>query len=180
MSDCHPETEVPKTASKDSEAAGVSDPVNPGFNASAAARAATLLALLTSLAGLLCLRIDVYDDSAMLLGARLVHAGWKPYSDFYTHYGPLIYDVLALFRRLPANPGVALRLCEGAFFVLTYAALVWLVRRAEKSLFASMTWIPAAVLALSAVFQLPAFLGFAWSVVALALIAALPGWSRCA
>jgi hypothetical protein len=168
------EADVPRPGATDRDAAGAPDTVGSGFRTLTAARAAALLVLLTSLAGLLCLRIDVYDDSAMLLGARLLRADLKPYRDFYTHYGPLIYDVLALFGRLPANPGVVLRVCQGAFLVLTCAFLWWLVRRVEKSLFASMTWVPFAVLALSSIFQLPAFLAFAWSSIALVLIAVLP------
>jgi len=178
MSDRLGEDNVRGSGPTEGDLAGAPRTVGSGFHALAAARAAAFLVLLTSLAGLLCLRIDVYDDSAMLLGARLLRAGWKPYRDFYTHYGPLIYDVLALFGRLPANPGVVLRVCEGAFFVLTCVALVWLVRRAEKSRAVSAAWVPAAVLALSAVFQLPAFLAFAWTSIALVLIAAVPTLPR--
>ena len=62
---------------------------------------------------MLCLRLGVYDDSLLPLGARLVRAGQLPYRDFYTHYGPLGFGLLAVPMKWVGNPGVALRLAQG-------------------------------------------------------------------
>jgi hypothetical protein len=153
------------------------------FNSPAASRAATLVVLAASVFGLLCLRIDLYDDCAMLLGARLVQAGRLPYRDFYTHYGPLIYDFLSLFQRLPANPGVILRLAQISALILSTCLFVRLARRATDSRSSSsrsfsLTAVPVAVMSLSAVFQLPAFLAFSFSLLALGFFADLPTTSE--
>jgi hypothetical protein len=75
-------------------------------------RLLTVLVLAASALGLLSVPVNVYDDSLLLLGARLVTVGKLPYIDFYTHYGPLGYTILALLVRLFGDPGLALRMGE--------------------------------------------------------------------
>src|SRR5438552_13786085 len=58
-------------------------------------RALLMLALATSALGLLSFPIGEYDDSILMVGARLVARGKLPYIDFYTHYGPLGYTILS-------------------------------------------------------------------------------------
>src|SRR5215471_2969562 len=59
-----------------------------------------LAVILGSLPGFLESPIGFYDESAVLLGARLRSQGLLPYADFYTNYGPLGYDLMRPFLRL--------------------------------------------------------------------------------
>lgn len=138
-------------------------PSHPGWVASALAAAAVVLSAL----GLLCTRVGVYDDSLLLVGARLVGAGWLPYRDFYTHYGPLGYFILEPVMRWIGNPGLALRLCQSLGLALLTALLLLQLERSGKR--PSLVALPLAALALSAAFALSAFLGFGLAAATLAL-----------
>ena len=128
---------------------------------------AAALAVVLSAAGLLCLRLGVYDDSLLLLGARLVRAGQLPYRDFYTHYGPLGFGLLAVPMKWIANPGVALRLAQG--FGLAGVTLLFGLAlrrlRARPGTFAAA----GAVLAFSAAMAQSAFIGFGLAAASVAL-----------
>lgn len=115
-------------------------------------------ALIVSVLGLLCLRIDLFDDSAMLLGARLVRAGKLPYVDFYTHYGPLGFSVLGRFLSLPVNPGLSVRIAQSSGLIAAALLFAAMERRVRRR--ATGAGLFVALAAVSAVFQLPAFLGF--------------------
>ncbi len=113
--------------------------------------------------------VDIYDDSLLLLGARLVTLGKTPYIDFYTHYGPLGYTILDLLVRLFGNPGLALRMGE----ILLLAAMAIL----SHVLFRSLQPVgplreypvPLVVGGLSAAALQPSFFGFAFATGALVL-----------
>ena len=68
---------------------------------------------LASVWGLLCLPLDLYDECVLLVGSRLVRAGKLPYVDFYTHYGPLGYNLMAPWLGV-GNPGIAYRLAQAS------------------------------------------------------------------
>ena len=132
---------------------------------------ATILAVLLSAVGLLCIRVGVFDDSLLLLGARLVGAGETPYRDFYTHYGPLGYVALAPVLRAIGNPGLALRGAQAVGLAILTALVFVALRRTDRRL--PTLAFPLAVLALSAAFALSAFVGYGLAAAALALYA---GW----
>jgi len=138
-------------------------PSHPGWVAPALAAAAVVLSAL----GLLCTRVGVYDDSLLLVGARLVGAGRLPYRDFYTHYGPLGYFILEPLMRWVGNPGLALRLCQSLGLALLTALLLIQLERSGKR--PSLVALPLAALALSAAFALSSFLGFGLAAATLAL-----------
>jgi hypothetical protein len=110
------------------------------------------------------MRLGVYDDSLLLVGARLAGAGWLPYRDFYSHYGPLGFAALAPVLKWLVNPGLTLRVAQSAGLIVLTALLAIAARRSRTSLA-----FPAAVAALSPAFALPAFLGFGLAAGALAL-----------
>jgi hypothetical protein len=93
-----------------------------------AAAAALAAVWIASLAGLLWIPLDLYDEPALALGARIVRSGGFPYVDFYTHYGPLGYGLMALFLEL-GNPGIAYRLAQGLALAVVAVPMVPLVRR---------------------------------------------------
>jgi hypothetical protein len=130
---------------------------------------AVIAVLLASAAGLLCTRIGNYDDSILLMGARMVRAGRLPYVDFYTHYGPLGFSLQGLFSGLLGSPPVALRIGQAIFLaVLGGAALLAARRRGGLA----GAWAAAAfTLALSPVALLAAFYGVALTLVALGAFA---------
>jgi hypothetical protein len=127
------------------------------------------LTVAVSALGLLCTRVGVYDDSLLLVGARLVGAGRLPYRDFYTHYGPLGYFVLDPMMRGIGNPGLALRLAQAIGLALLAALLLLLLRRCDAP--PGRLAFPLVALALSSAFALAAFLGFGLAAAALALFA---------
>jgi len=132
-------------------------------------RLLTALTLAASALGLLSLPASSYDDSLMLLGARLVAAGKIPYIDFYTHYGPLGSTILAFLVRLCGNPGLALRL--GEVLLLAATAVLWhvLFRSLQAESPLGEYPVPVLVVAVSAVALQPAFFGFAFATGALVL-----------
>ena len=136
----------------------------PGFlSGSLVPRLLTALVLAASALGLLSVPVSIYDDSVLLLGARLVAGGKTPYLDFYTHYGPLGYTIQAFLLRLFGNPGLALRM--GAILLLAGMAILWHVL--FRSLLPERPLreypVPFLVGAVSAVAIQAAFLGFAFA-----------------
>jgi hypothetical protein len=124
--------------------------------------------------GLLCRRLGVYDDSLLLLGARLVAAGREPYRDFYTHYGPLGYTLLAGPLETLVNPGLTLRLSQGAALAGVTALLLAALRRTEVR--PSAIAAAGAVLAFSAALAQSSFIGLAFACAAVAVYASGRGF----
>ncbi len=116
------------------------------------------------------MRLGVYDDSLLLVGARLSGAGWLPYRDFYTHYGPLGFEALAPLLEWLVNPGVTLRVAQSAALI-GLALLLGLAARRSGARLGSLAF-PAAAAALSPAFAVPAFLGYAFAAGAAALFLA--------
>ncbi|HEY2797434.1 MAG TPA: hypothetical protein VGK26_06060 [Thermoanaerobaculia bacterium] len=127
----------------------------------------TVFTLALCAGGLLTTRLGVYDDSLLLLGAKLAGAGWLPLRDFYTHYGPLGYTLLAPVLKWLVNPGLALRVAQSGALIVV-AALFGLAARRSDVTPGSLAF-PAAVAALSPAFAVPAFLGFGIAAAATAL-----------
>jgi hypothetical protein len=124
-------------------------------------RLLTVLVLAASALGLLSVPVNLYDDSLLLLGARLVAGGKTPYIDFYTHYGPLGYTILSFLVRFFGNPGLALRM--GAILLLAGMAILWhvLFRSVQPESPFREYPVPFLVAAVSVVAIQAAFLGFA-------------------
>lgn len=124
------------------------------------------LVAVLSVLGLLCTRVDFYDDSALLMGGRLVRADWLPYVDFYTHYGPFTYTVQGFFLTAFGNPGLALRIGQAILLLLlTYLAIVSF-RKLEGG--AAAGWgVFFLLVALSSTSRLAAFYGFGLAVASL-------------
>jgi hypothetical protein len=139
------------------------------FSGSLVPRLLTVLVLAASALGLLSIPISIYDDSLLLLGARLVAGGKTPYIDFYTHYGPLSYTILAFLVRLFGNPGMALRV--GEILLLVGLAILWhvLFRSVQPESPLREYPVPFLVGVASGVALQPAFFGFAFATGALAL-----------
>jgi hypothetical protein len=124
-----------------------------------------LVAVLSAL-GLLCTRVDFYDDSALLMGGRLVRAGWLPYVDFYTHYGPFAYTVQGLFLAAVGNPGLALRIGQASLLLLLALLAIVSVRKVGEG--AAAAWgVLFLLVALSSTSRLAAFYGFGLAVASL-------------
>jgi hypothetical protein len=139
------------------------------FSGGLVPRLLTVLVLAASALGLLSVPVEVFDDSLLLLGARLVTFGKIPYIDFYTHYGPLGYTILAFLVRLFGNPGLALRL--GEIFLLAGMAVLWHVlfhSLQPKSPFREYP-VPFLVGGFSAIALQASFFGFAFATGALVL-----------
>jgi len=126
---------------------------------------------LLSVLALLQIRVGAYDDSIFLLGARLVRGGRLPYIDFYTHYGPLGYTLVAAGSRISRNPGLALRILQAAFLAATLLLLLAMTRKKPNSIVAPLGLGGAAFGAFAAanVFRSAAFLGFAFCFAALSM-----------
>ncbi len=133
----------------------------------------TLLIVLASTLGLLCMRLGVFDDSALMLGARLFRAGKLPYRDFYTHYGPLGYVLFVPFPPwIGNNPGLALRLAQAATLAALAALLLVAFRSLRGTLDRDAIAVPLATLALSPAIALSAFAAFGFSAASLLLFVA--------
>lgn len=123
-----------------------------------------LVAVLSAL-GLLCTRVDFYDDSLLLMGGRLVRGGWLPYVDFYTHYGPFAYTVQRLFIQAVGNPGLALRIGQASLLLLLILLTIVSVRKVEG---AAASWgVLFFFIALSSTSRLSSFYGFGLAIAAL-------------
>ncbi len=91
---------------------------------------APLIAFLLSFALLLALmdlRLGVYDEAILLVGARLVAEGAVPHRDFYANYGPAQFAVLAGLFKLFGPSFLAARvydtLIRAAIVAVTYRML---------------------------------------------------------
>lgn len=135
----------------------------------AAPRIITFLVLGASAIGLLSTPIGDYDDSLMLVGARLVGVGKTPYIDFYTHYGPFGFTLLLALVHLFGQPGLALRIGE-ITLLAGIAILIHVLCRSlqPRSLLREYT-VPILVVAFSLVAAQPAFFGFGLATAALVL-----------
>jgi hypothetical protein len=141
-------------------------------------RALTALVLVASGLGLLSLPISGYDDSILMVGARLIERGKLPYIDFYTHYGPLGYTILSSLLGALGHPGFALRV--GQITLLTgIAVLLHLLFRSLQSgsRLREYAVVPV-VLAFSQLAMEPAFFGFAFATACLVLFTLARNASR--
>jgi len=123
----------------------------------------TALIVLASVVGLLSIPLGVYDDSLMIVGARLLGAGKLPYVDFYTHYGPLGYTLIDGLSRLTRDPLLAMRILQAALLAFV-AVLVHVAVRRFSAPGRSEIAAPLAVLALSGSAAFPSFLGYGFTV----------------
>jgi len=149
-----------------------------GLSEGVAPRTLSILVLVVSALGLLSFPLGGYDDSILMVGARLVARGKLPYADFYTHYGPLGYTILAALLRLLRHPGLALRIGQIALLTGIAVLLYWLFRSLQpRTRFREYVVIPV-VLAFSQVTMEPAFFGFAFAAAGLALFTLARSASR--
>jgi hypothetical protein len=136
-------------------------------NAVLAARVLTAALVVLSSIALFSIPLGEYDDSLVLVGARLISAGELPYLDFYTHYGPFGYTLVGLLIRLTRSPALALRLAESGLLaglaILTHTT----VRRAARDPARSESTVPFAVMVFSAAALFPSFPGLAFAAAAL-------------
>jgi hypothetical protein len=137
-------------------------------NAVLAARGLTAIVVILSSVGLFSIPLGEYDDSLLLVGARLISAGELPYLDFYTHYGPFGYTLLELLIRLTKSPALGLRFAEcgllAGLAILAHAT----VRQAANDPTRSESTVPFVVVAFSATALFPSFPGIAFAAGALA------------
>ena len=131
------------------------------------ARGLTALIVLASVVGLLSIPLGVYDDSLMIVGARLLGAGKLPYVDFYTHYGPLGYTLIDGLSRLTRDPLLAMRILQAALLAFVAVLVHVAVRRLSSVPNRSEIAAPLAVLALSGSAAFPSFLGLGFAVASL-------------
>ncbi len=142
----------------------------PGILASALVpRTLTMIVLGASGLGLLSVPIGEYDDSVLLVGARLVASGKTPYIDFYTHYGPFGYTVLSALLQIFGHPGLALRIGQIALLAGIAILIHLLFRLLQPQNRFREYAVPLLVLANSQVAMEPAFFGFAFATVGLVL-----------
>jgi hypothetical protein len=146
------------------------------------ARGLTALTVLASLLGLLSVPMGVYDDSLMIVGARLVAAGKLPYLDFYTHYGPLGYTFIDGLSRATLSPILAMRVLQAALLLLVALLLHAAARFSSEASNRREAAVPLAVLALSGSAAFPSFLGLGFAVASLLMfvVARSMRWSRAA
>ena len=128
--------------------------------------AVVLLGTIATVLGLLCIRIEPFDDGALLMGARMTRAGALPYVDFYTLYGPFGYTLLGWLLGVVRSPPLAPRLGHAALFSAV-ALLAWVLdRRTAGSGDRGWAFLLFLV-ALSATAPLASFFAFALAVSAL-------------
>jgi hypothetical protein len=132
-------------------------------------RILTALILAASALGLLSTPIGEYDDSILLVGARLVESGKTPYTDFYAHYGPFGYTVLSALTGILGSPGLALRVGQIAMLSGLAILLHLLARALRRDAPVHEIVVPVLVLALSRDAMEPAFFGLSFAVAALVL-----------
>ncbi len=114
--------------------------------------------------------MDLYDEPTLALGGRIVRAGGLPYLDFYTHYGPLGYSLIAVFLGV-GNPGIACRLAQALALLVVAVPLVPLARRLASSGAASAALAALLLLNFSAALAFPHFLAYTFALLAIELIA---------
>jgi len=127
-------------------------------------------AWIASCVGLLYISMDLYDEPTLALGGRIVRAGGLPYLDFYTHYGPLGYSLIAVFLGV-GNPGIACRLAQAIALLAVAVPLVPLARRLASSGAASAALAALLLLNFSAALAFPHFLAYTFALLAIELIA---------
>ena len=135
-----------------------------------ATAAALALTWIASAAGLLWLPLDLYDEPALALGGRIVRAGGLPYVDFYTHYGPLGYSLMACFLSL-GNPGIAFRTAQAVALGVVALPLVPLSRGIRTGRILTALLSSSVLLLLSAGTVFSNFFAFALVVLAAELAA---------
>jgi len=162
----------------------MTDTASRASRAKPASGAGKLLVVLAALfagcvAGLFSRTMDLYDESILVLGARLVRAGQLPYVDFYAHYGPLGFNLMSWF--LPVgNPGLALRLAQSAAVFLVAGVLLGLWRTRRKD---ALGWTAAALVGLidlqiTTALAHPHFFGYALALTAVGLLLGAEGASN--
>jgi hypothetical protein len=138
--------------------------------AGAAVAAALALVGIASVAGLLWIPLDLYDEPALAVGGRIVREGGLPYLDFYTHYGPLGYSLMAFFLGL-GNPGIAYRIAQASALVAVALPLYFIARRMSSTRAAASALAAFVLFAFSSAIVYTHFFAFALAVVALELLA---------
>jgi len=121
-----------------------------------------------SVLGLLSFPTDGYDNSILMVGARLVANGKLPYVDFYTHYGPLGYTALAALVQFFGHPGLALRIGQATLLIGIAVLLHLLFRSLQPRSRGEYAVVPL-VLVFSQVSIDAAFFGFALATIGLVL-----------
>ena len=149
-----------------------------GARASGAGKLLLFLAALVAgcVAGLFSRPMDFYDEPILVLGGRLVRAGKLPYVDFYSHYGPLGFNLMSWF--LPVgHPGLALRLAQSAalFLVAGVILLVWRTRREDALGWTAAALVGLTYLQITTALALPHFFGYALALTAAGLLLAAEG-----
>lgn len=139
----------------------------PG-SAALAARGLTAIVVILCSIGLLSTPLGEYDDSLLLVGARLIRAGELPYLDFYTHYGPFGYTLLGFLTRLIQSPALALRIVEIGLLAGVAILAHLTMRRAAADPEHSEAAVPIVAVGLSAAALFPSYLALALVVAALA------------
>ena len=114
--------------------------------------------------------MDQYDEPSLALGGRIVRAGGLPYLDFYTHYGPLGYSLVALFLGV-GNPGIAFRLAQAAALAVVAVPIVFLVRRTSWGRASAAALAALSLLVFSSAIAFPHFLAYAFVLLAAELVA---------
>ncbi len=127
-------------------------------------------AWLATSAGLLWISMDRYDEPSLALGGRIVRAGGLPYVDFYTHYGPFGYSLMALFLGI-GNPGIACRLAQAAGLAAVAVPMVLLIRRLALSRAAAAALAALLLLNFSTALAFPHFLAYTFALLTTELIA---------
>lgn len=128
----------------------------------------TFLALALTAIGLLSLPVGEYDDSILLVGARLTNAGRVPYLDFYSHYGALGFRAIGALMNVVGDPGLTLRIGQIALLAVL-AIFLNLFFRSLAPGTRSEYLVPVTVLWLGQTAILTAFFGFALAISSLLL-----------
>jgi hypothetical protein len=139
------------------------------------ARGLTALIVFASLLGLLSIPMGVFDDSLLIVGARLLAAGKLPYLDFYTHYGPFGYTLIEGLSRLTQSAILSMRILQAALLALLAALAHAAVRLSSPKPSRGEVAVPLALLALSGSASFPSFPGFAFATASLLLYAIARG-----
>jgi hypothetical protein len=127
---------------------------------------------LACLAGLLHIPLDLYDECLLLVGGREVRAGALPYRDFYTHYGPLGYELISWFLPL-GNPGLAYRIAQGIVLLglaVVLAGAVLAVRTAGAGVWTALA-AAVAFLGLATAARAPHFFAYGFVIAGLGILA---------
>src|SRR5262249_43484938 len=134
-----------------------------------APRLITALVVAVSAFGLLSMPIGDYDDSLLLMGARLTGVGSIPYVDFYSHYGPFGFTLLSTLTHVFGSPGLALRVGEIVLLVAIAALIHVLYRSLQANSRFGEYAVPLAVGLFSQAAMQPAFFGLAFATIGLGL-----------